>query len=207
MTTPTGDAARDDIWAEHLGADETLVWNGVPIRAFRWHTQGLFVSAMLVGQIAFGLLAVSFLSMAIVPILGLHPLLIALVFFGPGLALLCAMALWNWLKRRSARYAITTKHALVAQRFPFRRVISYPIYRDKPILVGKTSPKSLYFLHKRRQVNFTTFRLCYGFDHLEDFDTALKHATSVQDDAPLRPRNPIYKAYTWTSTSPQANTG
>lgn len=191
-----------DTWEDHLDADETLVWTGLPIRAFRWHTHGWFASLMFVGQIAFGLLAVSFLSMAIVPILNLHPMLIALVFFGPGLALLCGIALWNWLKRRSARYALTSKRAIIAQRFPIRRLISYPIYRDKPILVGKTTPKSLYFMHKRRQANFTTFRLCYGFEHVEDFDGALKHATSVQDDAPLRPRNPIYKAFEWTFSYP-----
>ena len=207
MTNPNLNILHEDSWAAHLDAAETLIWTGLPIRAFRWHTQGWFASSMLVGQITLGLLAVSFLSMAIVPILGLHPLLIALVFFGPGLALLSMIALWHWLQRRSARYALTSKRAIIAQRFPMKRLKSYPIYRDKPILVGKTTPKSLFFAHKDKQVNFTTFRRCYGFDHLEDFAAALKHATSIQETAPLRPRDPVYKAFEWTSQYPQTNTG
>ena len=207
MPQSKGHTANEESWTDHLEPDETLVWAGRPIRAFRWHTHGLFASAMLVIQVAFGLLALSLLSLAIVPILDLHPLGIVMVFFCPGLLLLCTMALWNWLKRRSAHYALTNNRALVVRRFPLKRLISYPIYRDKPILVGKTEPKSLYFVHENRQINFTKLRLCYGFEHLEDFDAALKHATSAQDDAPLRPRNPIYKAYTWTSASPSTNTG
>jgi hypothetical protein len=176
-------------WSTHLDKDETLIWTGEPIPEFRWHTQGWLASILFVLQIALGMFIISGLSMGAVPVFTWHPMVTALFYFGPGLALLCPIAVWTWAQRRSACYALSNKRALVALKFPIPHLKSYPIYKDKPITVGYSSPKSLYFAHEPRQAKFANYIARHGFDHLADFDGALKHATSVQDDAPSRPRS------------------
>jgi len=205
MTQAKGYTVHPDSWAAHLDDGESLVWTGVPIKAFRFHTQGKAASVILVGQITLGMLAVSFLSMAIVMIQSWHPILIVLTFLGPGLGTLSVIAVWKWLKRRSAQYALTSTRAIVAFRFPFKHLQSYPIYRDKPIIIERTNPRSLYFAHIRRQSKFTSYRVCYGFEYLADFDAALKHATTIQDTADWRPRSYTGKSFSWPLKSSEPN--
>ena len=160
---------------------------------------------MFVSRITLGLLVVSFLSMAVGAVASLHPILIVATFLAPGCALLSTVALWNWLKRRSALFALTKVRAIVAQQSPFKRLLSYPICRDQPLMIGATSPKSIYFANSRRHLKYVSYRVFHGFDHLADFDTALEHATSVQCAASWRPKSFVDKTFKWFSKSNRTN--
>ncbi len=120
--TPKPQLAHPDSWAAHLEPDETLVWTGKPIPGLCFYVGNATAALVLFGQITFGVLLLSFLSMAVLMFQNTHPTLIALALAAPGLAALAGIAFWKWLKRRSAHYALTSKCAIVAYRFPVKHM-------------------------------------------------------------------------------------
>ncbi len=159
--------AQDDtqFWQQHLHDTEDLLWTGRPGQGLRYSKSGMVMS--IIGAFFTGLglinLRVSMATEGTDSFLILDYIIVA-----GGLYLLVGHWFLDAQQRKTTRYALTNKRALIYSGLRQMRLRSYPVENAKLSLIGDGPYSVIFGTEARKNDNFSTYKQEVGFRFVDD---------------------------------------
>lgn len=167
-------------WEDYLGPGEKLLWQGAPATGLRFTGAGAVLSFFGIFFLGFALF---WISMAASMSGGILFPLFGVPFVLVGLWLVFGHWFFDAYKRKKARYALTSKRALIARTLFGRRMESYPILRDSQIRLISGKLDTVHFAQKTYQTKNGTSVQNIGFRYIRDGQEVFDLLSKVQKDS------------------------
>jgi len=159
--------AHSNSWDDYLDPDEKLLWQGAPATGLKLTGKGIFLSLFGLFFLGFSVVWVTMASMMqtgmafdyIFPLFGLPFVLV-------GLWLVVGHWFFDAYKRKRARYALTTKRAIIARSMINRRMESYEITKNSPLSLVEGDLDTVNFAQKTTRSNNGPTVVDIGFRYI-----------------------------------------
>ena len=170
-------------WKDYLDPDEKLIWQGAPATGLRFSGAGFILSFFGIFFLSFALFWVGMAASigggsgieAAFPLFGVPFVLV-------GIWLVAGHWFFDAYKRKHARYALTSKRALIARTVFGRRMESYPIERGNQIRLISGTLDTVHFAQKTYRTKNGTQVKNIGFRFIRDGQSVYDLLRKVQED-------------------------
>jgi hypothetical protein len=165
-------------WEDYLDPDERLLWQGAPATGLRFTGGGLAKSAFGVFFLAFSVFWVTMASSighgTAFPVFGVPFVLV-------GLWLVVGHWFYDAYKRKHARYALTTRRAIIARSMMGRKLLSYEIGRNSPIALIEGDLDTVNFDRRIYHTKNGTQTELIGFRFIADGRKVFRMLQDIKD--------------------------
>ncbi len=156
-------------WEDYLGPDEKLLWQGAPATGIKLSGNSLVLSVFGVFFLGFALFWMGMAaSMGTGSVVDIFFPLFGLPFVLVGLWLVAGHLFFDAYKRKHARYALTSRRAIIARSMMGRKMLSYEITPQSEISLIEGDLDSVYFARRNYRTRNGARTALIGFRYIGD---------------------------------------